>query len=572
MLDRNREFAVPRYQGEFASLIGAAVDQYRINVKDGDKTHDFIPFGGITYRKGSRLLLFGQGNGIKLSTAVTDIDTQFNPQEFGPWATRFIELPDYEDIVTTQVDTQGADIHQEPSLKGPSTVIIRLPYQHPVTNQRASLPLEEQEFLQVFAGEQGQIARFHGAGLPEEIALIWGREFRQSQYGMAFFIHPSGESSDPTRRGDDSDLNLKSLDGFTMLLKDLLAQYEDINGPHTPFVDKLNRALELGKIKLDSTAGPELLKMAVIARTRLGRAGPLLDSLLVGLDDGWKANLNFWKKDHTAFRSEMAKKMIDSIVEPKSVRQTNSQFESILGRQLMEAVGAEFMVRGEGMAAFLNQLTVRIPQTSDQGELTDFERIIADILKSAKSSQDRYFENKDGKYSVVESGEVKNDPTMQTIAETLKKNLAKRKAELAANRLKALEGLKVQKPIWETVKSPDLADLRKTIEEQSKFGTTSEIMDFYVKRLIETPIITLQDFDDVTILVKEIQSISYYKTNRPWSIQTNPDKLSAVLSKTNSYFSVASEIEKAMLILIKKRDQIVIQQNQPSSDIPPIFV
>ncbi len=115
-----------------------------------------------------------------------------------------------------------------------------------------------------------------------------------------------------------------------------------------------------------------------------------------------------------------------------------------------------------------------------------------------------------------------------------------------------------EKEIWETLHSPDLADLRESLGEF--FGAnnngSNDAMDLYTRKLAKKLVHAKEPevFDDLRRLLLEIKSTKYSEASRSWKIQTHLTGDGAIVNTTGDNAPIKNHIDRILVDLINRRN------------------
>lgn len=223
---------------------------------DEQKREGINPVGIILYADKSKMILIGSNTNDQFKGALV-CHYQNTPEGFDPslvidGKNRIIDLSDYHELKVAQVSLGGVDITTYRSVRTLPSIVVGMHTQNPTSGQEEVVNVDE----------EGGIAVFSGASLPEEDALVVEKNTQDKKSALVFFMHPD---TDPITGFD-------SVAGLYSFLKNLNQEFVDT--PKYPLQAQSLHAFELGlRDGMYDFSGievrEELFRTQVIANTRL---------------------------------------------------------------------------------------------------------------------------------------------------------------------------------------------------------------------------------------------------------------------------------------------------------------
>lgn len=252
---------MPEFERKLDPLKDFAYERFKVlEISEGEKT---TLVGVIVYNEGKNLVVIGEVNGLEgnfLRVVYSSQDPVFDKENYPGSEDRIRDLSAYNEIHVFQVPLKNFKAKAIESIQGMPKVSIGVPLVNPGTKTEEKLYLDEEELLSAFATEKGGLLHFEGSNLPEELALVLERIYKDKKVGIVLFFHPEdGELSFDSQKGPMSFLanieeELKKV-SFSDLQEDALRKIEE--------------AINLGELNFKSSVKKQIFKILALSLARL---------------------------------------------------------------------------------------------------------------------------------------------------------------------------------------------------------------------------------------------------------------------------------------------------------------
>ncbi|EKD85012.1 MAG: hypothetical protein ACD_38C00106G0001 [uncultured bacterium] len=153
------------------------------------------PVGIILYAGKNKMVMIGSRTDGEFKQALAcsyrDTPEGFDPNQVFDGKSRVLDLSNYEQLQVEQVSFAAVHMATFRSIRSLPSVNIRIPTINTLNSNKGIVNVDELEVLRFFAGEtDGGIAVFSGANLPEDNALVLGRNTNGGKCGIALFMYP----------------------------------------------------------------------------------------------------------------------------------------------------------------------------------------------------------------------------------------------------------------------------------------------------------------------------------------------------------------------------------------------
>lgn len=227
------------------------------------------PVGGIVYDARRKMVMLGEvreemlgeeDKGLLIARHL-DVHPNWDISKALKRSQRLQELSLFPELFVAQVGLADIRIKTYDSATAHPSIAIEIPHRDPVNGGSTMLPLEEDDFLNLFTQRRGGLLVFKGASLSEENALVIDKRNKGVDQGMILFFHPEENPS-----------GINSKYGLTEFLRRLNGEFMDHagNAIQDKAIEALKRRVDRKELVFgNSPVRKELFTAMVIAHARI---------------------------------------------------------------------------------------------------------------------------------------------------------------------------------------------------------------------------------------------------------------------------------------------------------------